>query len=76
MHRYDVIYLEEPPAEGLQEIPQGDLSIDHYLWPAEVEYPEFSRRMCRLLRKLYQNGKEIFHLEPILGNLPNKPGSL
>ena len=51
MHRHDVICLEEPPANGLREMLQGDLSIDNYLWPAEVEYPEFSRRMCRLLRK-------------------------
>ena len=76
MQRHAVICIEEPPAERLQEMLQGDLSIDDYLWPAEVEYHEFSRRMCRFLPKLFQNGKEIFHLEPILGNLPNKPGSL
>ena len=31
MHRHDVIFLEEPPANGLQEMLQGDLSIDDYL---------------------------------------------
>ena len=70
MHRHDVTCIEEPPAERLQEMLQGDLLIDDYLWPAEVEYPECSRRMCRLLHKLYQNGKEIIHVEPILENLP------
>ena len=44
MHRHDVIFLEEPPANGLPEMLQGTLSIDDYLLPAEVEYPEFSRR--------------------------------
>ena len=51
MHHHDVIFLEESPANGLQEMLQGALSIDDYLLSAEVEYPEFSRRMCRLLRK-------------------------
>ena len=35
----------------------------------EVEYPEFSRRMCRLLRELYQDGKKIIQVEPFLENL-------
>jgi hypothetical protein len=69
MHRHDVICLEEPPANGLQEMLQGALSIDDYLLPAEAEYPEFSRRMCRLLRELYQNGKKIIQVEPFLENL-------
>jgi hypothetical protein len=51
MQRHDVIFLEEPSANGLQEMLQGALSVDDYLLPAEVEYPEFSRRMCRFLRK-------------------------
>jgi hypothetical protein len=69
MHRHDVIFLEEPPVNGLQEMLQGALSIDDYLLPAEVEYPEFSRRMCRLLRDLYQKGKEIIQVEPFLEHL-------
>ena len=69
MHRHDVIFLEEPPANGLQEMLQGALSIDEYLLPAEIEYPEFSRRMCLLLRELYQKGKKIIQVEPFLENL-------
>lgn len=69
MHRHDVIFLEEPPASGLKQMLQGALSIDDYLLPAEVEYPEFSRRMCRLLRELYQDGKKIIQVEPFLENL-------
>ena len=64
MQRHDVIFLEEPPASGLQEMLQGALSIDDYLLPAEVEYPEFSRHMCLLLRDLYQKGKKIIQVEP------------
>jgi hypothetical protein len=69
MHRHDFIFLEEPPDSKLKEMLQGDLSIDAYLLPAEVEYPEFSRRMCRLLRELYHKGKEIIQVEPFLENL-------
>ena len=69
MHRHDVIFLEEPPANGLQEMLQGALSIDEYLLPAEIEYPEFSRRMCLLLRDLYQKGKKIIQVEPFLEHL-------
>ena len=69
MGRHDVIFLEEPPANGLQEMLKGALSIDDYLLPAEVEYPEFSRRMCRLLRELYHKGKKIIQVEPFLEHL-------
>ena len=69
MHRHDVIFLEEPPANGLPEMLQGALSIEDYLLHAEVEYPEFSRRMCHLLRDLYQKGKKIIQVEPFLENL-------
>jgi hypothetical protein len=69
MERHEVIFLEEPPAPGLQEMLQGVLPIDDYLLPAEDEYPEFSRSMCRLLRRLYQNGKKVIQVEPFLQNL-------
>jgi hypothetical protein len=36
MHRHDVIFLEEPPANGLQEMLQSALSIDDHSLPAEV----------------------------------------
>jgi hypothetical protein len=69
MHRHDIILLEEPPASGLQEMLRGELSIDDYLLPAEVEYPDFSHRMCLLLRELYQDGKKIIQVEPFLEHL-------
>jgi hypothetical protein len=43
MHRHDVIRIEEPPAGRLQEMLQGDLSIDDDLWSAEVEYSQRTR---------------------------------
>lgn len=69
MQRHEVIFLEEPPTPGLQRMLRGTLPIDDYLRSAEVEYPEFSRSMCRLMRKLYLNGKKIIQVEPFLQNL-------
>jgi hypothetical protein len=69
MHRHNVIFLEEPPANGLQEMLQGELSIDDYLLPTKVEYPDFIHRWCLLLRELYQDGKKIIQVGPFLEHL-------
>ncbi|MBW2471824.1 MAG: hypothetical protein JRE18_07085 [Deltaproteobacteria bacterium] len=69
MHHHDINFLEEPQASGLKEMLRGDLSIDDYLLSAEVEYPDFSRRMCRLLSDLYHRGKKIIQVEPFLDHL-------
>ncbi len=34
--------------------------------PLDIEYPEFSKKMCCLLRKLHAKGKKIFQVEPFL----------
>jgi hypothetical protein len=72
MQRHDVIFLEEPSANGLQEMLQGALSVDDYLLPAEVEYPEFSRRMCRFLRML--SGRHT--AEAVIKELAETPESI
>jgi hypothetical protein len=69
MQSHEVIFLEEPPTPGFRRMLQGDLSIEDYLLPADVEYPEFSRRMCRLLREIHQIGKKIIQVEPFLQHL-------
>jgi hypothetical protein len=40
MRRHEVIFLEEPPAPGFRRMLQGALSIEDYLLPVDVEYPE------------------------------------
>ena len=63
------VFLEEPPVPEFQEMLKGALPIDDYLLPLDVEYPEFSRGMCRLLQELYCNGKKLFQVEPYLQKL-------
>jgi len=69
MQRYDALFLEEPPAAGFRQMLQGSVSVDDYLMPLDIEYPEYSRQMCYLLRELHVEGKKIFQVEPFIGIL-------
>ncbi len=66
MRRHQAIFLEEPPADGFEQMLAGTLAVDDYLRPLDVEYPAFSRDMCYLLRELRAEGKKIFQVEPFL----------
>ena len=69
MKGHEAIMLEEPPYSGFQQMLEGTLSVDAYLMAVDVEYPEFSRRMCRLMRKFYADKKKIVQVEPFLWHL-------
>ncbi len=66
MQKYKAIFLEEPPVPEFTDMLYGDLSIDNYLFRLDLEYPEFSRGMCRMLRQFHKQGKKIFQVEPFL----------
>jgi hypothetical protein len=66
MRRHEAIFLEEPPVAGLKQMLEGKLGVAEYLGPLDVEFPAFSRDMCRLLRELKEEGKTIFQIEPYL----------
>ena len=66
MQRHDALFLEEPPSADFSDMLQGAVSIDDYLRPLDMEYPEFSRQMCCRLRKLHREGKVIVQVEPFL----------
>ena len=69
MQRHDALFLEEPPTADFRQMLQGLVPVDDYLIPLDVEYPEFSLRMCRLLRELHRKGKKIFQVEPFIESL-------
>ena len=69
MRSSKAIFLEEPPAPGFDQMIRGELSIDDYLLPIDVEYPAFSRNMCCLLRELHAEGKKIHQVEPFIESL-------
>ncbi|MGD9172529.1 MAG: hypothetical protein PVF29_00115 [Desulfobacterales bacterium] len=69
MQAHEALFLEEPPQAGFQQMLAGALSVEEYLLPVDIEYPVFSRQMCRLLRKMHAEGKKIFQVEPFLQHL-------
>jgi hypothetical protein len=66
MRKHESIFLEEPPVEGFADMLSGNISVDRYLLEQDVEYPEFSRAVCHLLRELHREGRHIFQVEPFL----------
>ena len=66
MQQHQAILLEEPADEGFKRMLTGELGVEDYLRGIDVEYPEFSRDMCYLLRKLRTAGKDILQVEPYL----------
>jgi hypothetical protein len=69
MRRHEAVFLEEPPVPGFQRMLDGELSIGDYLLPQDLEYPGFSRAMCRLLREIHAEGIRIYQSEPFIENL-------
>ncbi|MDZ7665526.1 MAG: hypothetical protein U5K27_09425 [Desulfotignum sp.] len=66
METHDVIFLEEPPAPGFIDMLNTRLDVEEYLMPMDLEYPEFSRRMCRVEQDLHARGKQLIQVEPFI----------
>ena len=62
MNQHDAIFLEEPPVANFNQMLRGAFSVDDYLMDLDVEYPEFSKALCCVLRKLHAQGKKIFQV--------------
>jgi len=69
MQGHEAVFLEEPPQSGFQQMLAGALAIEDYLLPIDIEYPDFSRRMCRLLGELNADGTKIIQVEPFIEHL-------
>ena len=68
MQQHDAVLLEEPPAEGFEQMLQGALGVDDYLQEQDVEYPAFCRDMCYQLRRLQSEGKKNLSSRAIFRN--------
>lgn len=66
MAQHDIICLEEAPDNHFTKMLEGTLKVDDYLMPMDLEYPEFSRAMCRLERRLFQKGKQLVQTDPFV----------
>lgn len=69
MEDHDLIILEEATNPGFTDMLNKKISIDAYVREEETEFPEFSRRHYKVLRKLYKKGKEILQIEPYTDQL-------
>jgi hypothetical protein len=69
MRRHGAVFLEEPSDPGFHRMISGELAVEDYLLAMDVEYPEFSRAMCRLLREMHADGKPIHQVEPFVQSL-------
>ncbi len=69
MRQHEAIFLEEPGSPDFQQMLSGELAIEDYLLPLDVEYPDFSRAMCLLQRELHAEGKAIHQVEPFIETL-------
>ena len=63
---HDTIILEEPFDKRFDPMLDGKVSIDAYLEDQELEYPEFTRRMVRVLRERRQAGTRLVQVEPFI----------
>lgn len=67
MHRS--VILEEPPDPTFPLMLARKYSIDAYVSCLDTEYPEFSRRSCRLFQELHAEGVQFYQVEPFLEQL-------
>jgi len=71
MNDHEVIIIEEAPNPQFQKMLRGTISVNEYLHEGDMEFPEFSLRMYRLLKGLHRKGKKILQIEPYMERLMN-----
>jgi hypothetical protein len=71
MAQHQAIVLEEPPSPTLEQVLDGQVPVEDYLWEMDAEFPEFGRSQIEILRELWQQGKTILQVEPYLERLVN-----
>lgn len=75
MRRHDAIFLEEAVTPGFERMLRGELPVEAYLLPTDMEYPAFSRAMCLRLQALHAEGNAVFQVEPFIEILLSEYGS-
>lgn len=69
MESHNVIITEEAPNSTFKDMLNKKVSIDEYLNEVDSGFPEFSRRMYKVLRRFHQKGKKILQVEPYMERL-------
>ena len=66
MAKHAVVFLEELRLQELAPMLSGEMAIEDYLLLQEVEYPDFGRLSCRMLRRLHRQGVIIRQGDPFM----------
>ena len=69
MRRHEAVFLEEAPDPAFDAMLDGQLAIDDYLAGLDIEYPEFSRLSCRMIRELNAGGTRFEQVDPFIERL-------
>jgi hypothetical protein len=69
MEVHNLIILEEAPNPEFTAMLNKKISIDAYVREEATDFPEFSRRHYKVLRRLHQKGKKIVQIEPYIEQL-------
>ena len=73
MAQFYTVVLEEPPVEEFCAMLGGKVDIKDYLMGVDIEYPQFSRAMCRAVRGLRRKGIGSLLFERSLARLLENP---
>ncbi|MEZ0344791.1 MAG: hypothetical protein ABWJ99_08350 [Caldimicrobium sp.] len=69
LEKADLIILEEPASKNFESFLKGEKGFYEALKEEELGFPEYTKELWNYLKKLYQEGKEIFQIEPYLSGL-------
>ena len=69
MEDHDLIILEEAPDTDFAAMLNKKISINAYVREADTEFPEFSIRHYKVLRRFHEKGKKIVQIEPYMEQL-------
>jgi len=69
MEDHDLIILEEAPNTDFAAMLNKKISINAYVREADTEFPEFSIRYYKVLRRFHEKGKKIVQIEPYMEQL-------
>lgn len=69
MQQHEVIFLEEAPNPGFSGMLRGQWDIDEYVAGLDTEYPEFSKKSCKIFHRLTAKGIRFEQIEPFIERL-------
>ncbi len=61
---HDALIIEGPEVESFWEFLRGKIRVDEYLYDLELEYPEFTRELYLMAKRVNDCGVKVIPLDP------------